>query len=106
MDLSPSAHVDTFARDHLPPRDLWPVLEFTTEALHYPQRLNAAVELVDVPAQRVGEDAPALRTPDGVTWTYGELRRRSNQVAQVLVEDLGLVPGGRVLLRSPNNPWT
>ncbi|MDX6372275.1 MAG: 2-aminobenzoate-CoA ligase, partial [Nocardioidaceae bacterium] len=50
--------------------------------------------------------APALRTPDGVTWTYGELRRRSNQVAQVLVEDLGLVPGGRVLLRSPNNPWT
>ena len=51
-------------------------------------------------------DRPALRTPDGVEWTYGELLTRSNQVAQVLVEDLGLVPGNRVLLRSPNNPWT
>ncbi len=106
MDLSPSAHVDPFARDHLPPRDQWPTIEFTTDALQYPDRLNAGVELVDVPALRVGEDLPALRTPAGVTWTYGELRRRSDQVAQVLVEDLGLVPGNRVLLRSPNNPWT
>ena len=106
MHLSPSAHVDTFARDHLPPSDQWPTIEFTTDALHYADRLNAGVELVDVPALRVGEDAPALRTPDGVIWTYGELRRRSDQVAQVLVEDLGLVTGNRVLLRSPNNPWT
>jgi 2-aminobenzoate-CoA ligase len=106
MDLSASAHVDTFARDHLPPAELWPTIEFTTDALHYPDRLNAGVELVDVPAQRVGHDAPALKTPDGTTWTYGELRRRSDQVAQVLVEELGLVPGNRVLLRSPNNPWT
>jgi 2-aminobenzoate-CoA ligase len=106
MDLSPSAHVDSFARDHLPPHDQWPVIEFTTDALQYPDRLNAGLELVDVTASRVGADAPALLTPDGVTWTYGELRRRSDQVAQVLVEDLGLVPGNRVLLRSPNNPWT
>jgi 2-aminobenzoate-CoA ligase len=106
MDISPSAHVDTFARDHLPPAGLWPTLEFTTDELQYPDRLNAGVELVDVPARRVGDDAPALRTPDGTTWTYGELRRRSDQVAQVLVEELGLVPGNRVLLRSPNNPWT
>ncbi|HEV7148338.1 MAG TPA: AMP-binding protein [Pedococcus sp.] len=106
MDLSTSAHVDTFARDHLPPAPLWPTIEFTTDALQYPERLNAAVELVDEPARRFGDDAPALRSPDGSVWTYGELRRRSNQVAQVLVEDLGLVPGNRVLLRSPNNPWT
>jgi 2-aminobenzoate-CoA ligase len=106
MSLSPSAHVDTFARDHLPPAALWPTIEFTTDALQYPDRLNAGVELVDVTAARVGDDAPALRTPDGTVWTYGELRRRSDQVAQVLVEDLGLVPGNRVLLRSPNNPWT
>jgi 2-aminobenzoate-CoA ligase len=106
MDLSTSAHVDTFARDHLPPAGLWPTIEFTTDELQYPDRLNAGVELVDVPARRVGDDAPALRTPDGTTWTYGELRRRSDQVAQVLVEELGLVPGNRVLLRSPNNPWT
>jgi 2-aminobenzoate-CoA ligase len=106
MDLSPSAHLDTFARDHLPPTDQWPTIEHTTDELRYPERLNAGVELVDVPAGRVGDHTPALRTPDGTTWTYGELRRRSDQVAQVLVEDLGLVPGNRVLLRSPNNPWT
>ena len=106
MELSPSAHVDTFARDHLPPAEQWPVLEFTTDSLQYADRVNAGVSLVDEPARRVGDDAPALRTPDGITWTYGDLRRRSDGVARLLVEEHGLVPGNRVLLRSPNNPWT
>ncbi|SNT35158.1 2-aminobenzoate-CoA ligase [Streptosporangium subroseum] len=106
MDLRPSAYSDTFARDHLPPYEQWPVIEFTTEMVQYPERLNAATELIDVPTARFGADRPALRTPAGEIWTYGELRRRANQVAQVLTEDLGLVPGNRVLLRSPNNPWT
>ncbi len=104
--LAPSAHVDTFARDHLPPADQWPVLEFTTPDLQYPERLNAGAELIDVAVERFGPDRPALRTPDGESWTYGELQRRANQVAQVLVDDLGLVPGNRVLLRGPNAPWT
>jgi 2-aminobenzoate-CoA ligase len=104
--LSPSAHVDTFTRDHLPPAELWPVIEFTTPELAYPGRLNAAAHLVDLPAEALGGGRPALRTPGGETWTYGDLRARANQVAQVLTEDLGLVPGQRVLLRSPNNPWT
>jgi 2-aminobenzoate-CoA ligase len=104
--LSPSAHVDTFTRDHLPPADQWPVIEFTTPELGYPDRLNAATALIDVPAETLGASRPALRTPQGETWSYGELRTRANQVAQVLTEDLGLVPGQRVLLRSPNNPWT
>lgn len=106
MDLRPSAYSDTFARDHLPPYEQWPVLEFTTEMVQYPERLNAATELIDVPVARFGAGRPALRTPAGEIWTYGELQRRANQVAQVLTEDLGLVPGNRVLLRSPNNPWT
>ncbi|MFG2926341.1 AMP-binding protein [Streptomyces sp. NPDC048305] len=106
MNLSPSGHTDSFARDHLPPADSWPVLEFTTELLRYPERLNAASELLDRQITLHGPDRPALRTPDGEVWSYGELRRRSNQVAQVLTEDLGLVPGNRVLLRSPNTPWT
>ncbi len=106
MMLSSSAHVDTFARDHLPPDELWPTLEFTTEMLQYPDRLNAATELIDVPAATFGPDRPALRTPDGDTWTYGRLQAHANQVAHVLVEDLGLVPGNRVLLHSPNNPRT
>ncbi|MFJ4787726.1 AMP-binding protein [Streptomyces sp. NPDC088794] len=104
--LSPSAHVDGFTRDHLPPAHLWPTIEFTTPELNYPDRLNAATELIDIPAARFGPDRPALCTPAGETWTYGELLTRANQVAQVLTEDLGLVPGGRVLLRSPNTPWT
>ncbi len=104
--LSPTGHVDTFARDHLPPADQWPVLEFTTRALDYPERLNAGVELLDKVVAEHGPDRPALRTPDGDVWTYGELLERANQVAHVLVDDLRLVPGNRVLLRSPNNPWT
>ncbi len=106
MELSPSAYTDTFARDHLPPTDQWPTLEFTTESLQYPDRLNAAVELIDVPVARFGPDRVALRTPAGEVWTYGDLQRRTNQVAQVLVDDLALEPGNRVLLRAPNNPWT
>jgi 2-aminobenzoate-CoA ligase len=104
MELSPSAYQDTFARDHLPPAAQWPALEFTTDLLRYPERLNAAAELIDVPAAR-WPARPALRTPDGVTWTYAELLTKANQVARVLTEDLGVVPGNRVLLRSPNNPW-
>ncbi|WP_371543960.1 AMP-binding protein [Streptomyces sp. NBC_00554] len=103
--LSASAHLDTFARDHLPPAHLWPTIEFTTPELHYPDRLNAATELIDIPVSTYGADRPALRTPAGETWTYGQLLKRANQVAQVLTEDLGLVPGQRVMLRSPNNPW-
>lgn len=102
MNLSPSAYADTFARDHLPPAEQWPVLEFTTAQLQYPDRLNAGVELLAAGS----DDRPALRTPEGTVWTYAELRLRAAQVAQVLTEDLGLVPGNRVLLRSPNNPWT
>ncbi|GHH28159.1 AMP-binding protein [Lentzea cavernae] len=98
--------MDTFARDHLPPSALWPAIEFTTPDLRYPDRLNAATELIDVPVARFGPDRPALRTPEGEVWSYGELLTHANQVAQVLSEDLGLVPGQRVLLRSPNNPWT
>ncbi|NVN00247.1 AMP-binding protein [Arthrobacter sp. SDTb3-6] len=102
---APSAHVDTFTRDHLPPRDSWPVLEFTIPEVQYPERLNAATALIDDTAAAYGQGRTALRTPDGGTWSYGELLRRANQVAQVLTEDLGVVPGNRVMLRGPNNPW-
>ena len=104
--LSPTGYRDTFARDHLPPAEQWPTLEFTTPLLDYPERLNAGSELIDAAVATYGADRPALRTPDGDVWTYGELLARANQVAHLLVDDLGLVSGNRVLLRSPNNPWT
>jgi 2-aminobenzoate-CoA ligase len=105
MPLTPSAHVDTFCRDHLPSESDWPEFLFDLPGLHYPDRLNCAVELVDAVAQRLGPDRPCLLAPGTEPWTYGDLQRVSNQVAAVLAEDHGIVPGNRVLLRGPNNPW-
>jgi len=104
MELSPSAHVDTFCRDNLPPADQWPDLRFDFGGLSYPDRLNCAEALLDAIVARFGADRPCLRTPTEL-WTYGDLLRRANQAAAVLVEDFGMVPGNRVLLRGPNNPW-
>src|SRR5262245_57321863 len=105
MELSASAHVDTFCRDNLPSRDEWPEFDFTLPEVAYPERLNCAHVLLDGTAKAMGADRPCLRTPGGLLWTYGDVLRRANQVARVLVDDLGLVPGNRVLLRGPNNPW-
>ncbi|MDJ0345851.1 benzoate-CoA ligase family protein [Streptomyces sp. H10-C2] len=104
MELSPSAHADPFCRDRLPPFHLWPELRFDLPELHYPDRLNCAQRLLDDAVERWGADRLCLLTPSE-KWTYGELLRRANQVAQVLTEDFGLHPGNRVLLRGPNNPW-
>ena len=96
-----SAHVDTFARERLPPRDAWPELRFDLPELQYPARLNCAAALVDeaVAAGRGGRIA--LRS-DSLTWTYAQLQAAADRVAHVLVSDLGVVPGNRVLLRAPN----
>lgn len=104
MDLSPSAHQDTFCRDHLPPAEQWPRITHTLPELHYPTRLNCAHALLDDTIARLGADRPCLLTTN-TTWTYGELRRHVNQTAALLTEELGLRPGNRVLLRGPNTPW-
>ncbi len=96
-----SAHVDTFARECLPPRELWPVMDLRAAGLDYAPQLNCATELLDRHAIIDG-DRTALVFPGG-RWSYAELLRASNRIARVLVEDLGLVPGNRVLLRAPNN---
>jgi 2-aminobenzoate-CoA ligase len=104
MKLSPSAHADTFCRDNLPPDDQWPDLEFTLPELLYPERLNAADELLNPTIEAGGADQPCLLSPSE-SWSYAETAARASQIARVLTEDLGLVPGNRVLLRGPNNPW-
>ena len=101
----PSAHVDTFARDNLPPADQWPALLYELPELDYPDQLNAASALLDRGLAAGGADRPCLRAPDGTSWTYGQVVARCAQVAHVLSDDLGVVPGNRVLLRGPNNPW-
>ena len=103
-DLAPSAHLDSFARDNLPPREQWPVLRFDLPELRYPLRLNAATELLDANVTAGRGDHPAIVTP-AETLTYRQLAERVNRIANVLTRELGLVPGNRVLLRSANNAW-
>ncbi len=102
--MTHTAHVDTFARDHLPPRETWPDFIFELPALRYPDRLNAATVLLGGAIERGSANRPAIRAPGGLRWTYAELDANASRIARVLVEDLGLVPGNRVLLRAPNSP--
>lgn len=101
----PTAHADTFAADNLPPKEQWPEFDFDSLPLlqAYPDRMNAGVELLDHMCETGFGDNPVLHYGD-TTWTYNDLRDIADRIAQVLVEDHGLVPGNRVLLRSANNP--
>ena len=101
--LGPSAHVDTFTRDNLPPFDQWPDLLLDRPEFQYPDRLNAAVELTDRMVERGFGDRVAL-IGNGRRRTYKELADWSNRVAHALVENYGIKPGNRVLIRSGNNP--
>jgi len=92
-----TAHRDTFVRDRLPPREAQPEFLFELPELRYPERLNAAVELID----KGDPDALAVINESG-RWTYGEMRGLSDRIARLLVEEEDLVPGDRVLLRGPN----
>ncbi|MBP2365619.1 AMP-binding protein [Pseudonocardia parietis] len=103
MQLSPSAHLDTFCRDRLPSPDQWPELVLDLPATTYPDRLNAATELLDATIARWGHDRPCVRDA-GTGWTYGDLLDRAGRIANVLT-GLGVRPGNRVLLRGPNNAW-
>jgi 2-aminobenzoate-CoA ligase len=99
-----TAHLDTFARDHLPPASAQPEFLFELPELQFPARLNCATELLD---RRVAEgqgDRLCISAPGGLRWTYADLQARANRIANVLVREMGLVPGNRVLLSAPNNP--
>ena len=105
MQLTRSGHVDTYCRDHLPPEDEWPELLFDLPELRYPERLNAGVALLDDVVAEHGPARPCLHAPGSPTWSYADLLTAVNRVAHVLTSDLGVVPGNRVLIRGPNNPW-
>jgi 2-aminobenzoate-CoA ligase len=106
--LLPSSHTDTFTRERLPPKDQWPVIN---AELDYSDTLNVTAELVD---KHVREGRGQRIAMHGVThidtlsgafsWTYAELQDKVNRIAQVLIHDLGLVPGNRILLRGGNSP--
>lgn len=101
--LGPSGHVDDFARRNLPPAQQWPKLLLDRPEFQYPDYLNAAVELTDrIVAQGMGDNIALIG--NGRQRTYKELTDWSNRLAHALVENYGVKPGNRVLIRSGNNP--
>jgi 2-aminobenzoate-CoA ligase len=98
-----TAHIDTFARDHLPPPEAMPELLFTLPALQFPERMNCAAELLDRAVAEGRGGRLCIQAP-GLRWSYAELQDKANRIANVLVREMGLVPGNRVLLRAPNSP--
>ena len=99
--LGPSAHIDTFSRDNLPPAAELP--DFCLAGFDYPERLNVAVELTDRMVQKGFGDNTAL-IGNGRRRTYKELTDWTNRLARALVENYGVRPGNRVLVRAANNP--
>jgi len=99
--LGPSAHVDTFSRDNLPPAEEWPELKLA--GFDYPEYMNCAVELTDRMVEKGFGDRTAL-IGNGRRRTYKELADWTNRLACALVENYGVRPGNRVLIRAPNNP--
>src|ERR671914_1495593 len=99
--LGPSAHIDTFSRDNLPPAAELP--DFLLAGFDYPERLNVAVELTDRMVQKGFGDNTAL-IGNGRRRTYKELTDWTNRLAHALTEHYGVRPGNRVLIRSANNP--
>ncbi|WP_321885311.1 AMP-binding protein [Paraburkholderia bannensis] len=103
--MQPTAHVDTFARDHLPPESQWPVLLLDNADVAYPARLNCAAQLLDDAIASGHGNRPAIWSEvDGQpqATTYTQLRELVDRSAHVLIEDMRLQPGNRVLLRGPN----
>jgi 2-aminobenzoate-CoA ligase len=88
---------DSFVRDRLPPPELLPEFRFDLPELKYPERLNAAAELL-----KGGAPEALVVVNDHGRWTYADLDNFSGRIARLLVEEHGLIPGNRVLLRGPN----
>jgi 2-aminobenzoate-CoA ligase len=98
-----TGHRDRFAEERLPARDAMPELLFELPALRYPAMLNAAVALLDRQVEGGNGDRRCI-VGRNLCWSYADLLARANRIAAVLVEDLGVEPGNRVLLRAPNSP--
>src|SRR4051812_8500979 len=99
---STSAQIDRFVHDRLPPRQQWPQLRYDRPELQFPAQLNLVEELLDKALAKGWGDNPMLRSAK-ITLSYLDVRDRVDRICRVLMEDLGLVPGNRVLLRGGNS---
>ena len=105
MSAEASGHVDTFVRDNLPPKSLWPEMDFgvLSELAAYPSRINSGAVLIDEMAQGAQAERPAIYYGEAL-WSYRTLLENANRIASVMTDRFGLAPGGRVLVRSSNHP--
>ena len=103
MALRPSLHVDSFARERLPPESQWPLFEFPLPGLSVSDPFNCGEWLLDGALARLSKDRPAIIYGETV-WSYGRLAAETGRLCHVLTEDLGVVSGNRVLLRGANSP--
>ncbi len=106
-NLAPSAHSDTFTRDRLPPSDQWPLFVFDLPEVQYSEQLNCVQALLDEHVAQGRGDRMAVRGVDAtgpMAWTYAQLQTKVNQIAHVLVYDMGMKSGQRLLLRGGNSP--
>jgi 2-aminobenzoate-CoA ligase len=107
QSLLPSSHQDTFTRDRLPPQEQWPVFVFDRLEVQYPSQLNCVSALLDTHVIQGKGSRIAVRGVDAngpIEWTYAQLQAKVNKIAQVLVKDMGLQSGERLLLRGGNSP--
>jgi 2-aminobenzoate-CoA ligase len=101
--MTRASHVDRFCAEHLPPPDQLPEFRFDLPELQFPEQLNCAAELLDRWVETGHGDRLCIQGA-GVRWSYADLQAQANRIARVLVDDLGLVSGNRVLLRGANSP--
>ena len=99
--MAKSAHIDTFAKENLPDKSLWPELILDNPNASYPEKLNASYELLERTIELVGPNKQAIVAADG-NFTYGELLELVNKISNYLVKH-GVQPGNRIVIRSPNN---
>ena len=90
--MASTAHVDTFARDHLPPREAQPEFVFDLPELQFPERLNCARELLDRHVAEGRGGRMCVRAPGGPAWTYAELQQQADAIAHVLSKSAASSP--------------
>ena len=100
-----SAQTDRFVAQRLPPPEQWPELLYALPELRRLQttpQLNLVQVLFEQAALHGWSERPLFRSPS-LTLSYAQAQDRVSRIAQVLTQDLGLVPGNRVLLRGGNS---
>ena len=95
---------DSFAHNSLPSVDIQPdYLFLDLPQFQRPEMLNCVERLLDNHIKQGRGNNPCIRNFE-TTWTYKDLYEKANQIAHVLIDDLKLQSGNRVLIRSANNP--